>query len=106
MAGGYAVVTSATMLACSHGGPATAMIAGRVTVEGSPVMVVTPSPSYAVACPVPSAPGRCVTAKWMTGSSKVTSGGMALAFESGTSLCDPTMVRLEIHGIQSTVTAK
>lgn len=100
-----AVVTAATTLACTHGGPATVTKSSTsVTVAGSPVVTVTPSPSYSVACTAASV-GPCVTAMWAAGAAKVFSHGMALAVQDGTSICQPTLVRLEIQAIQHSVEA-
>jgi hypothetical protein len=101
-----AVVTAATTLACTHGGPATSTApSASVTITGSPVMTVTPSPSYAVVCPVSPAP-RCLTAMWVTGALKVFSHELALAVQGSMSVCQPTMARLEIQSIQQSVVAQ
>lgn len=101
------VVTTSTLVLCMHGFPATAVVSSpRVSVGGAPVVTVTAAPSYQVACGVPAPPpAPCVTANWITGSQNVFSNGLPVAIESGTSLCQPSLVRLEIASNQQLVTA-
>lgn len=82
----------ATVL-CSHAGHAQPTSASaRVLVSGQPI--VTQSTSYTVAgCtlpPPPNANGPCVTAQWVTGSTRILSDGLPVLLLSSQSLCAPT----------------
>jgi Domain of unknown function (DUF4280) len=104
---GFLVHVGATVL-CSHAGQAqpTAPNA-HVTVTGQPT--VTISGPYTVAgCtlpPPPAANGPCVTAQWVTGSTRVTSNGQPLVLLDSQAICAPSGTPLMITVTQTRVTA-
>jgi hypothetical protein len=95
----------ATVL-CSHGGQATPMSPfPRVTVGGQPVATLA-SPYAVAGCPFPPVSGGpCVTAQWITGSTRVIAGGAPLLIQSGNAICAPTGVPLLPVVVQPRVTA-
>jgi hypothetical protein len=59
-------------------------------VSAQPSVALT-SPYVVAGCPfVPPAPGPCVTAQWVTGTTRVTSNGQPLLVQSGQAICAPT----------------
>ncbi len=104
---GFLVHVGATVL-CSHGGQAQPTVPNpRVTVSGQPT--VTQVAPYTVAgCalpPPPNANGPCVTAQWLTGTTRVTSNGQPLLVLSSQAICAPTGTPLIIAVTQTRVTA-
>ena len=88
----------ATVL-CAHGGQAqpTAPNA-RVLVSGQPT-VTQPTPYVVAGCTLPppiAANGPCITAQWVTGSTRVLSNGMPLLLLSSQAICAPTATPLMI----------
>jgi hypothetical protein len=71
---------------CSHAGQATPVTPNpRVLVSGQATVAI--SSPYAVAgCSIPS----CTAAQWLTGTTRVMSGGQPLVFMAGSSTCPPT----------------
>lgn len=102
---GFLLHVGATVL-CVHGGQAQPTVPNpRVMLSGQPsVLLATP---YVVAgCPfVPPAAGPCVTAQWITGTTRVTSNGQPLLVQSGQSICAPTGTPLIPLVQQTRVTA-
>lgn len=89
---GFLLHVGATVL-CSHGGQAQPTAPNpRVTVSGQPT--VTLAPPYVVAgCafpPPPSGNGPCVTAQWISGTTRVLSNGQPLLVQSSQAICAPT----------------
>lgn len=104
---GFLVHVGAQVM-CAHGGQAQPTVPNaRVTVSGQPT--VTLPPPYTVAgCTLPTPPtanGPCVTATWITGSTRVLSNGQPLVVQSSTSICAPTGTPLMIVATQTRVTA-
>ncbi len=93
---------------CAHAGQATPVTPNpRVTVSGQPTVLMT-SPYVIAGCtmPPPSAGnGPCVTATWLSGTTRVTSLGQPLLDQSSQSLCTPTGTPLTILVTQTRVSA-
>lgn len=87
---GFLIQQGAAVI-CSHGGQAQPLVPNpSVTMDGMPSLLLT-SPWVVAGCPfVPPAPGPCVSAQWITGTTRVTSFGQPLLVQSGISLCIPT----------------
>lgn len=93
---------------CSHFGQATPMAPNpRVAVSGQPTVLMTTQ--YSVAgCTLPpplTANGPCVTAQWLSGTTRVTSNGQPLVVQTGSSLCAPTGTPLLVVTTQIRVSA-
>ena len=80
---------------CAHGGKAMPVAPNpRVLVSGQATVTVG-TPHTVVGCPFgPPGNGPCATAQWLTGTVRVTSGGLPLAVLSGSSICTPTATPL------------
>ena len=93
---------------CSHAGQAqpTAPNAS-VTVGGQPTVLQTATYTVAgCALPPPSAGnGPCVSAQWLTGTTRVLSNGQPLLCQSSQALCAPSGTPLMIVATQTRVTA-
>lgn len=93
---------------CAHAGQATPSTPNpRVTVSGQPTVLMT-SPYVVAGCtlpPPPSANGPCVTAQWVSGTTRVLSNGQPLLVQSSQAVCTPTGTPLMIVATQSRVTA-
>lgn len=62
----------------------------RVTLDGQPTALVS-DPWVVAGCPlVPPPLPPCVTAQWVTGTTRVTSTGQPLVVMSGQAICVPT----------------
>jgi len=104
---GFLLHVGATVL-CSHAGQAQPTVPNlRVLVSGQPT--VTLSAPYVVAgCtlpPPPAANGPCVTAQWITGTTRILSNGFPLLIQSGQAICAPTGTPLLPVATQLRVTA-
>ncbi len=93
---------------CSHAGQATPTAPNpRVLVSGQPV--VNQSTPYVVAgCtlpPPPAANGPCVTAQFVTGSVRVTAGGVPVLLIDSLAISAPTGTPLSVIATQTRVTA-
>jgi hypothetical protein len=104
---GFLVHVGAQVM-CAHGGQAQPTVPNpRVVVSGQPT--VTIAPPYVVAgCALPppiAANGPCVTATWLTGTTRVLSLGQPLVVQSSTSICVPTGTPLLIAVTQTRVFA-
>ncbi|MCB0585532.1 MAG: hypothetical protein KDD06_09450 [Phaeodactylibacter sp.] len=91
---------------CAHGGTATPSSPNpRVTVMGQPI-VLQPAPYLVAGCPfnVSSAPSPCVTANWVTGSTRITSNGMPVLLLDSQAICAPNGTPLIIAATQTRVT--
>jgi hypothetical protein len=96
----------ATVL-CSHAGRATPTATNsRVTVGGQPTVLITASHSVTGCAlpPPPAANGPCVTAQWMTATTRITSNGQALLLLDSQANCMPTGTPLTIVETQTRVT--
>jgi len=95
----------ATVL-CPHGGQAQpATPNARVTASGATAVIT--GPWIVTGCPGIAAAGipPCATAQWLTGTTRVTSGGQPLVVMSGQSLTQPNGVPLIPQASQTRVTA-
>jgi hypothetical protein len=104
---GFLLHVGATVL-CTHAGQAQPTVPNpRVTVGGQPTVTQT-APYVVAGCtlpPPPTANGPCVTAQWVTGTTRVTSNGQPLLFQSSQAVCAPTGTPLVIVVTQTRVTA-
>jgi len=89
---GFLVHVGAQVL-CSHGGQAQPSVPNpRVTVSGQPTVLIT-SPYMVAGCafpPPPAANGPCVTAMFLSGTTRVLSNGLPLLCQSSQAMCAPT----------------
>ena len=87
---GPLVQVGATVL-CSHGGQATPTAPNpRVMLSGAPSCLIS-VPWVVAGCPlVPPPIPPCVTAQWVTGTTRVLSQGQPLVVQSGQAVCIPT----------------
>jgi Domain of unknown function (DUF4280) len=104
---GFLVHIGATVL-CSHGGQAQATAPNpAVMVSGQPTVTIA-APFVVAGCafpPPPAANGPCVTAQWLTGSTRVTSNGQPLVLLDSQAICAPTGTPLLITVTQTRATA-
>jgi hypothetical protein len=99
----YLVHRNATVQ-CTHQGLALPVATNlRVKVNGQ--QIVTLINTYTIpACPnPPNAGGRCATAKWLAGASRVKAGGAPVVLKDSKSLCAPTGVVLNVKATQTRV---
>jgi len=93
---------------CSHGGQAQPTVPNpRVLVSGQPTALIT-TPYVVAGCalpPPPAANGPCVTAQWVTGTTRVLSNGQPLVVQSSQAICAPTGTPLLIIVTQPRVSA-
>lgn len=93
---------------CAHGGQAQPTVPNpRVLVSGQPTVTQTP-PWVVAGCALPpptAANGPCVTAQWVTGTLRVTSGGQPLLVMGGQAVCAPTGTPLVTVAAQTRVVA-
>lgn len=93
---------------CAHAGQAQPTIPNpRVLVSGQPTVLMT-SPYVIAGCtfpPPPTANGPCVTAQWLSGTTRVLSNGQPLLVQSSQGICAPTGTPLIIAATQTRVTA-
>ena len=104
---GFLVHVGAQVL-CSHGGQAQPTVPNpRVLVSRQPTVLM--AALYVVAgCglpPPPAANGPCVTAQWLTGTTRVFSNGQPLLVQSSQAICAPTGTPLLILATQPRVSA-
>jgi hypothetical protein len=98
---GFFVVTSATVN-CLHQGKAQPGAPNvRVKAGGQPT-VLMPTPWTVAGCALTgtNAP-PCTTAQWMTGSTRVLSGGQPLLLQDSQSLCAPSGTKLLVMVTQT-----
>lgn len=104
---GFMVHVGATVL-CAHGGQAQPTVPNaRVSVSGQPTVTIA-APYVVAGCalpPPPAANGPCVTAAWVTGSTRVTSNGQPLVLLDSQAICAPSGTPLLITVTQTRVTA-
>jgi hypothetical protein len=104
---GFLLHMGATVL-CSHAGQAQPTVPNpRVMVNGMPT--VTQSAPYVIAgCTLPpptAANGPCVTAQWLSGTTRVLSNGQPLLVQSSQAVCAPSGTPLMIVMTQTRVSA-
>lgn len=104
---GFLVHVGAQVI-CSHAGQAQATAPNpRVSVSGQPT-VLTTAPFVVAGCtfPPPTAGnGPCVSAQWLTGTTRVMSNGQPLVVQSSQAICTPTGTPLIIVATQTRATA-
>lgn len=104
---GFLVHVGAQVL-CSHAGQATPTAPNpRVTVSGQPTVLIT-APYVVAGCTLPpptAANGPCVTAQWVSGTTRVLSNGQPLVVQSSQAVCTPTGTPLLISATQARVSA-
>jgi hypothetical protein len=104
---GFLVHAGAQVL-CAHAGQATPTVSNpRATVSGQPTVLMT-TPYVIAGCTLPpptAANGPCVTAQFLTGTTRVTSNGQPLVVQSSQSICTPTGTPLIIAATQTRVSA-
>ena len=104
---GFLVHVGATVT-CAHGGQAQPTVPNpRVTVMGQPTVTIA-APYVVAGCafPPPTAGnGPCVSAQWLTGSTRVLSNGQPLVVLSSQAICAPTGTPLLILVTQTRATA-
>jgi hypothetical protein len=104
---GFVLHLGATVL-CSHGGQAQpTAVQPRVAVSMQPVATIA-APYVVAGCalpPPPAANGPCVTAQWLTGSTRVFAEGVPLLLLDSQALCTPTATPLIVAMAQARVTA-
>ena len=93
---------------CAHAGQATPTAPNpRVLVSGQPT-VTLPTPYVVAGCPFPPPPagnGPCVTATFVTASTRVLSNGLPLLLLDSQAICAPTATPLLITVTQTRVLA-
>ena len=93
---------------CAHVGQAQPTAPNpRVLVSGQPTVLMT-APYVVAGCtlpPPPAANGPCVTAQWLTGSTRVLSNGQPLVVLSSQAICAPTGTPLLILTTQTRASA-
>ena len=104
---GFLVHVGAQVL-CSHGGQAQPTVPNpRVLVSGQPTVLLT-VPYVVAGCalpPPPAANGPCVTAQWLTGTTRVFSNGQPLLVQSSQAICAPSGTPLLILVTQTRASA-
>jgi hypothetical protein len=104
---GFLVHVGAQVL-CSHAGQAQPTVPNpRVTVSGQPTVLLT-APYVVAGCalpPPPAANGPCVTAQFLTGSTRVLSNGQPLLVQSSQAICAPSGTPLLILVTQTRASA-
>ena len=103
---GFILHQGATVL-CAHGGQAQPTAPNpRVTLSGQPI-VLQPMPYTVAGCPfnVSGSPSPCVTANWVTASTRVTSNGQPVLLLDSQAICAPNGTPLTIAATQTKVSA-
>lgn len=93
---------------CSHAGQAQPTAPNpRVTVSGQPTVLIS-APYLVAGCafpPPPAANGPCVSAQWLTGTTRVLSNGQPLLVQSSQAICAPTGTALLVIVTQTRASA-
>jgi uncharacterized Zn-binding protein involved in type VI secretion len=93
----------ATVL-CAHAGQAQPTVPyPRVLVSGQPIVLQT-TPYVVAGCtfpPPPAANGPCITAQWVSGSTRILANGVPILLLGSQAICAPTGTPL-IPGISQT----
>jgi len=86
---GFLLQQGATVI-CVHGGQATPTVPNpAVTLDGMPASLLADPWIIAGCAGVPPAVPPCVTAQWISGTTRVTSYGQPLATQGGEAICAP-----------------
>jgi hypothetical protein len=104
---GFLLHQGATVL-CMHAGQAQATVPNpRVKVSGQ-MTVQQPNPWMVAGCPFVAggAPMPCLTAQWMTGATRVRSGGLPLLLQDSQAVCAPNGTGVNILVTQVRVKAQ
>ena len=92
---------------CAHAGQAQPTVTNpRVTVSGQPI-VTQPSPYTVAGCPFTTPAGSplpCVTAQWVSASTRILANGMPVLLMDSQAICTPTGTPLVIAATQTRVT--
>ena len=92
---------------CAHAGQAQPTVTNpRVTVSGQPI-VMQPAPYTIAGCPFTTPAGSplpCVTAQWVSASTRILSNGMPVLLMDSQAVCTPTGTPLMIAVTQTRVT--
>ncbi|OUL98513.1 hypothetical protein [Variovorax sp. JS1663] len=104
---GFLVQVGAQVL-CAHGGQATPTVPNpRVTLGGAPSVLVS-SPYVIAGCALPpptAGNGPCVSGQWLSGTTRVLSGGQPLLVQSSSSICAPSGTPMMVLATQTRVSA-
>ena len=103
---GFLIQQGATVI-CVHGGQAEPTVPNpNVMLDGMPSCLLS-DPWVIAGCPgvPPSAIPPCVTAQWITGTTRVTSNGQPLLIETSQAICTPAGTPLLPLVTQTRVTA-
>ena len=104
---GFLLHVGATVM-CAHAGQAQPTVPNpRVLVSGQPTVLLT-APYVVAGCTLPPpivANGPCVTAQWVSGTTRVLSNGQPLLVQSSQAVCAPTGTPLMIVATQARVSA-
>jgi hypothetical protein len=104
---GFMVHVGAVVL-CAHGGQAQPTTPNpRVMVSGLATTTIA-APYVVAGCPMVTggSPTPCLTAQWMTGATRVTSGGQPLVLIDSKAVCVPNGTPVTIASTQTRVTAQ
>ncbi|MGD0062301.1 MAG: hypothetical protein ABSB76_02535 [Streptosporangiaceae bacterium] len=103
---GLLIQQGATVM-CAHGGQAMPTVPNpAVTVNGAPTALLA-DPWTVAGCPgVPPSVPPCVTAQWVTGTTRVTSNGQPLVIDAGQAVCTPAGTPLLPVATQTLVAAE
>jgi hypothetical protein len=93
---------------CEHGGIALPILPfPRVTVSGQPVVLQTDTYTVAAcAFTPPEGNGPCITAQWLTATTRVLAGGFPVLLNDSEALCIPTSTGLIVIEVQPRVTGQ
>ena len=91
-----------------HGGQAQATVPNPRVKVSSQMTVQMPNPWVIAGCPfnVSGSPVPCVTAQWVTGTTRVKSGGMPLLLQDSQAVCAPNGTGVNIVVTQLRVKAQ
>jgi uncharacterized Zn-binding protein involved in type VI secretion len=100
---GNPLVEQGATVTCGHktGRAEPLAVNGRVTLGGRAAVLLA-APWRVSGCTQPPQT-RCVTAAWITGSTRVTSSGAPLVVQGGTAVCAPSPVALQVTAVQPRV---
>jgi hypothetical protein len=101
------VVDTGSIVMCAHGGRAQPTVPNpRVLIGGMPSVTIS-APYVVAGCTFsPGGPSPCVTAQWMTGSTRVTSNGQPLVLVDSQAVCVPNGTPVMIPMTQVRVVAQ
>jgi hypothetical protein len=101
------VLHQGAVVLCMHGGQAQpTVVSPRVQVSGQPV-TTQPAPYVVAGCPlVPPPLPPCVTAQWVTSSTRVLASGMPVLLQDSVAICAPTGTGLQVVVTQVRVKAQ